>query len=91
MNRTFDHSRSAAPRLAPARTEPLSGPLARFYEYGEAAAMRGEPLDACRSRRADRRNAWVRGWHAGQTERLRLEAFLAERRQPRRTLEGVAP
>lgn len=31
----------------------------------------------------DRRNAWVRGWHAGNDLRLRLEAF-AERRQEAR-------
>ena len=42
------------------------GPLARYYGYGQAAGLCGEPLDACPlSRRADRRNAWVRGWHAG--------------------------
>jgi ribosome modulation factor len=58
-----------------------TGPLARFYEYGQAAGQRGEPVDACRYRHADRRNAWVRGWHAGGDHRLQLEAFHAERRQ----------
>lgn len=65
-------------------TEPLNrGPLRLrpFFEYGQAAGQRGEPLDACRYRRADRCNAWVRGWHAGNDERLRLEAFWAERRR----------
>ena len=56
-------------------TEPFSGPLRSFYELGQAAGQRGEPLDTCRYRRADRRNAWIRGWHAGSDERLRLEAF----------------
>ena len=59
-----------------------TGPLARFYEYGQAAGQRGEPLDACRYRRPDRVNAWVRGWHAGEGERLRLEAWRAARRLP---------
>lgn len=54
--------------------------LARYYELGSAAAQRGERLDACPYRRPDRVNAWVRGWHAGETERLRLEAWRAERR-----------
>lgn len=60
--------------------DPANGPLARFYEYGQAAAQRGEASDANPYRRADRRNAWVRGWHAGDDERLRLEAFREARR-----------
>jgi ribosome modulation factor len=74
MNRSIKHSGSAAP--APAK--PFSGLLERCYEYGEAAGMRGEALDACRFRRADRRNAWVRGWHSGQTERLRAQVRRAQ-------------
>jgi ribosome modulation factor len=66
-------------------TEPFSGPLRPCYELGQAAGQRGEPLDACRYRRPDRVNAWVRGWHAGEGLRLRLEAWRAERRHaPRR-------
>jgi ribosome modulation factor len=56
-------------------------PLRRFFELGQAAGLRGEPLDACRYRLADRRNAWVRGWHAGDDERLRLEAFREAKRE----------
>lgn len=58
-------------------------PLGRFFELGEAAGRRGEPIDACRYRRPDRRNAWVRGWHEGDDQRLRLEVFRAERREGR--------
>lgn len=57
--------------------------LRPFFELGQAAGQRGEPLDACRYRRADRRNAWVRGWHAGEDERLKLEALRAERGEGR--------
>jgi ribosome modulation factor len=53
----------------------------RYYELGSAAAQRGEPLDACPYRRPDRVNAWVRGWHAGEGERLRFEAWRVERRR----------
>lgn len=51
-----------------------------FYEHGSAAAQRGEPKAACPYRRPDRVNAWLRGWLAGETERLRLEVWLAKRR-----------
>jgi ribosome modulation factor len=61
-------------------TDLATGPLARFYEYGKAAAQRDEPKDACPYRRPDRVNAWVRGWHAGETERLKLDVWVAERR-----------
>lgn len=62
-------------------TDLATGPLARYYELGSAAGQRGEPSDANPYRRADRRNAWRRGWNAGNDERLRLEAWRAERRQ----------
>ena len=50
------------------------GPLRAYYEYGQAAGLRYEPLDG-RYRCPNRRNAWVRGWPDGQDHRLRLEAF----------------
>lgn len=57
-------------------TDPAAtGRLGRYYGFGQAAGLRGSPLDACRYRRPDRVNAWVRGWHAGEALRLRLEAF----------------
>lgn len=39
---------------------------ARSYEYGQAAALRGEPIAVCRYTRPDRINAWRRGWRAGR-------------------------
>ncbi|MGH8562737.1 MAG: hypothetical protein ACREXW_01100 [Gammaproteobacteria bacterium] len=53
--------------------------------FGLAAALGGEPVDACRYRRADRRNAWVWGWHKG--EHLALEA--AAVREARRARVGA--
>lgn len=62
-------------------TDLATGSLARFYDYGQAAAERGEPLSACPCRRANRRYAWAAGWHAVNDRRLRLarEARLATR------------
>ena len=60
----------------------LATGLRPYYDQGRLAGQRGEPKDACRYRRADRRCAWMRGWYAGDDERLRLEAFRAARRLP---------
>jgi ribosome modulation factor len=65
-------------------TEPFSGPLRPYYEQGQLAGQRGEPKDACRFRRADRRCAWLRGWYAGDDLRLQLEAWRERRHAPRK-------
>lgn len=58
--------------------------LRPYYDQGQLAGQRGEPKDACRYRRADRRCAWMRGWYAGEDLRVRLEAWRERRHAPRR-------
>ena len=40
-----------------------TGPLARWYGYGQSAALQGEPLDSCPYRRAilGQEATWERG------------------------------
>ncbi|MCP4695431.1 MAG: hypothetical protein GY862_01080 [Gammaproteobacteria bacterium] len=55
----------------------LADELQRAFEYGQQAALRGEPVDACRYRKGDKCNAWVRGWNDGQ-EQLERHVKLTE-------------
>lgn len=86
----YQHILIIADRRRAAMSEFATGPLARFYDYGKAAAQCGEPKHACPYRRPDRANAWVRGWYAGETERLRLEAWRERRGIPHLPVEGVS-
>lgn len=37
-----------------------------YYQRGQAAGLRGEPIAVCPYTRPDRINAWRRGWRAGR-------------------------
>jgi ribosome modulation factor len=75
--RAFLYPPGGAPTMGdpPPGEVTVFGPLRAYYEYGQPAGLRHEPLDACRYRRPDRRNAWARGWPDGQDHRFRLGAF----------------
>lgn len=42
--------------------ERVATSLRRVFDAGHSARLSGDSVTACRLRRADRRNAWMRGW-----------------------------
>lgn len=60
---------------------------------GTLAGAAGKSMDDCPYRRAERRSAWVRGWHAGRDqprgELVRTRFSPAERRRGRAALAQV--
>lgn len=60
--------------------------MERDYEdEGYGAGLHGDPLDACRLQKPDRRALWVRGWHRG---REAAETAAAEAERPTISPEG---
>lgn len=48
--------------------------LQLVFEEGQMAALRGQPLDDCRYRNAEKRNSWIRGWHDITSTNIELTA-----------------
>lgn len=47
-----------------------------FKEEGFFAGERGDLVDSCRYRRADKRAAWMQGWHEGDAARVQRQQRL---------------